>query len=958
MKRLTSILLLLFFISINLSVNLYAQDVETLPDDPRVKRGTLANGLSYILIKNKDAKGTAHFGIAQKIGTTLEDENQKGMFKMLESLTVKGTRNFTDSTITQYLKSIGLTSDDLVFSTKEDDITYLIKNVPVSKGNSIDSSLLILYNWLGSINIDEEDIREETPFVKNRLFYEWDAEKRMDSKLLSELYPGSGYADMKYSDIDGIGKFTSKDLRNFYYKWFRPDFQAVVVVGDIDLNLIETKVKSIFVTIPKPLAKQKREYYKPEAFDGVKVCIIKDKEYDKTRVSINILKEPMLAKYKLTSVPYIQEYMDNAISNLLMGRLRDGIITKNLPVTNLSVEKGRFMNIHNLDAFSISFETLPQMVYPAIDFVSSEIGKMAKYGFNGQEFSKSKDIYFRDLEYMYDNRTKAGNDAYLQRALNHYYYGFSLASIELKFEIMKEILFSITLNQLNKYAQALLGQEDNIVISCKMPEYEGVEGITAERVMWAYEEAKLKTPSMELEAPVVVWPHFQASDIRTASVTSEVTDPVTGATVYMLGNGATVVLKDTGIDTVAFRAVSKGGYSLMKGVDMGNAQYVNDILNLGGLGSFSQPNIERLFSYNDISLRAEIGQNVELLEGYCSSVNLEKLLHTICWSFNNRRADETAFDVYKKSKVYEAAHKSLSPANAFRDSINYYNYSNRDFVRRATMDEIAAMEYSDLLYQMRSRFSNAADFVFVFVGSVDKEAFKSLVARYIGSIPGNVSKKESWHVIPNYLSKGNLHRRFLYSMVNPRTYSHITRSLGMEYNLENYVKANMLEEYLRGVLNEKSIRRYAARSQMEVELEHYPEPILKVSVNFETDSLNASNVSDIIDNSLAQVALGKLSAKQFSQLKEDVAGSFIVKGVSNSYWLDIMSQRYMLGKDFHSNYIKVLDAVTAEEFKVFVSKLIGEGNRISVIMDGTTRDVNTQNLFKEDEFIMDFFNVR
>ena len=242
MKRILSILLLLLYIS----VNLFAQDVEILPDDPRVRKGTLANGLSYILIKNKDEKGSAHFGIAQKVGTTLEGDNQKGMFKMLESLTVKGTRNFTDSTITQYLKSIGLTSEDVVFSTKEDNITYLIKNVPVGKGNSIDSSLLILYNWLGSINIDEEDIREEAPFVKNKLLYEWDAEKRLNNQLMEELFPNSGYANLKYSDIQGVSEFTSKDLRNFYYKWFRPDFQAVVVAGDIDLDLIETKVKSIF----------------------------------------------------------------------------------------------------------------------------------------------------------------------------------------------------------------------------------------------------------------------------------------------------------------------------------------------------------------------------------------------------------------------------------------------------------------------------------------------------------------------------------------------------------------------------------------------------------------------------------------------------------------------------------------------------------------------------------------
>ena len=936
--------------------SLFAQDVEQLPDDPRVKKGTLANGLSYILIKNKDIKGSAHFGIAQKVGTTLENENQKGMFKMLETLTVRGTRNFTDSTITQYLKSIGLSSDDISFSTKDDDITYLIKNVPVGKGNSIDSSLLILYNWLGSINIDEEDIREEIPFVKNRLFYEWDAEKRLRCKLLEELYPDSGYADMKYSDIEKIGNFTSKDLRNFYYTWFRPDFQAVVVVGDIDLNLIETKVKSIFVTIPKPLDKKKRSYYKPKPFDGVKVSILKDKEYDKTKISIDILKEPLVAKYKKTSVPFIQEYMDHAISNLVAGRIRDGIINQNLPITNLVVEKGKFMNMHNLEAFSISFETLPEMIYSSTAFVNAEIGKMAKYGFNGQEFSKSKDIYFRELENLYDNRSKMGNDAYLKRALDYYYDGFSLASVELKFEIMKEILFTITLNQLNKYAEAMLGQEDNVVISCRMPEYEGIEEITPERVLSAYRDAGLKTPSIGHEAPVVIWPQFDAGRGLSAAITSEVSDPVTGASVFMLSNGATVVLKNTNSDTVAFRAVSKGGLSLVPGANLGNSGYINDVLNLGGLGNFSQPNMARLFSYSNMDLRAGLSENMEHLDGYSDKKNLEKLMHAINWSLTERRADEAAFDVYKKGKVFETSYRSLSPANAFRDSILYYNYSNKNYVKRAGKEEVAGMQYAKMLEQTRKRFSNAADFVFVFVGNVETEIFKEMIVKYIGSIPGNVSQKEDWFIIPNYLTKGNVERRFLYRMINPRTYSNVTYSLGMEYNLENYVLGNLLEAYLKKVFDGRNVKRLVTRADLSLGLKYYPESILEVNAYFETDSLNSGNVMEIMANSLKEAADG-ISAAYFTQLKKDVAGSFKKKSVTREYWLDIMSQRYMIGKDFHSNYIKVLDALGADDFAAYVGKLLNEGNKVSIIMDGTTKDVNTQNLFKEDEFIKDFFNV-
>ncbi len=941
-----------------LTVNLiFAQDVEKLPDDPRVKSGVLANGLSYILIKNKAEAGYAHFGIAQRVGTTLEGENEKGMFKMLEALTVRGTRNFTDSTILSYLKSIGVPSQNVTFKSSDDDITYLIKGVPVAKGNSVDSSLLILYNWLGSINIDEEEIREEIPFVKNRLLNEWDAAKRLDDKLVNELYPDSGYAtDIKFSDIEQIGNFTSKDLRNFYYKWFRPDFQSVIVVGDIDTDLMETKVKSIFSTIPKPLDLQERTYYDPEPFDGVKAFVLKDKEYDKTKISIEILKEPLKAKYKLTSVPFIQEYMDEAIANLLSARLREGIINRNLPVTNLYVGKGRFMNIHNQDAFTITFEALPEMVYSAIAFVNSEVGKMAKYGFNGQEFGKSKDIYFRNLEALYDNRNKLENDHFLKRALDHFYDGCSMASVELKFEIMKEILFTISLKQLNQYAAAMLGQSDNIVISCRMPEYRDVEGLSVERILSAYVNAELSTPSIAPDAPVLMWPYFKQES--SSAITSSVTDPVTGANVLILSNGATVVLKQNlQSDTVSFKAVSKGGYSLMSEVNFGNESYLNDIVNLGGLGNFSQPNMERLFSYNNMSVRSAIGQNVEYLEGYSHKSNIEKLFHAINLSMTERRADESAFGVYKKGKIYEVSHRSLSPSNVFKDSILHYNYSNKNYVKRADAADLERMEYTDILYRSRERFSNAADFVFILVGDFNVDECKELAVKYIGSIPGNVQAREEWLVVPNYLAKGTISRRFLYRMINPRTYSHITNTLGVEFNLENSIKSSLLKICMDNLLESRDVRRYVTRWDDKVELRNYPEEIFTMQIMFETDSLNAQRVGDIVQERLDDIAAGKIGDDDFAGLKLRLKGDFLQRSATNIFWIDLMELRYMAGKDFYGNYMKVLESLTKEEFEKFVSDIVAKGNRISIIMDGTTKDVNTQNLFKEDEFIKDFFDV-
>ena len=937
--------------------NILAQDVEKLPDDPRVKRGSLANGLSYILVKNGAEKGYAHFGVAQRVGTTLEEDGQKGMFKMIEALTVKGTRNFTDSTILQYLKSIGVKPQDVSFSTKDDDVTYLIKNIPVTNTNTVDSSLLILYNWLNSINIDEEDIKDEAPFVKNSLMYEWDASKRLDDKLLNNLYPHSCYAmNLSQDDITRIESFTSKELRNFYYKWFRPDFQTIIVAGDIDLNLIETKVKSVFSTIQKPLDKQERGYFTPEPFSGVKVFILKDKEYNKTKISIDLLKEPLLKKYRNTSVPFIQEYMDVAISRLLSARLRDGIVNNNLPITDLQVGKGTFMNIHNQESFSITFETLPNMIYSSIAFVNSEIGKMARYGFNGQEFSRSKDIYFRELEKIYDNRTKIANDVYLQKALANVYDGATLASIELKFEIMKEILFSISLNQLNQYANAMLGQTDNVVISCRMPEYEGLDGITEERILSAYRDARLRTPSIEHSQPVVRWPEFAASNTL-ASISSQVADPVTDAVVMMLSNGATVVYKRNLSDTMSFRAVSKGGYSFMSGYNSGTEEYLNDVLNLGGLGNISQPNLERFFSYYNFKIEAKIRQNTELLEGYATSNNVEKLFHAINMSFTSRRADESAYELYKRSKIFETSYRTLAPMVVFKDSILNYNHSNKSYIARMGSDEIAAMDYANILAKTRERFSNAADFVFIFVGNVDIEKYKEYVIRYIGSIPGNSARKEDWMTVPDYITKGRVEKRFLYRMINPRSFTNLTLSCGMAYNLNNYVKGRLFDAYMKSILEQRSSKRYMMQCNVKSALKNYPEQIYVMEIQYETDSLNAKVVKDIVASSVTAIANGAVDENMLSTIKTQLKDEFLAANVTNEYWLDLFEHRYMAGKDFFSNYMKSLESITAADFKDFAAQMVGQGNVISITMDGTTKDVNTQNLFKEDEFIKEYFDL-
>lgn len=935
------------------------QDVQQLPADPRVKTGKLANGLTYYIFKNDAVKGHADFAVAQKVGTSLEGNGQKGMSRMMELLSVRGTRNFTDSTIVKYLNSIGVPGKNIIFQTNADDIVYTIENVPVGRQNTMDSTLLILYNWMASINIDEEDIVQTVPMLRNSLIEEWDAQKRIDDKIMKGLYPKSPYAkSITVEQINGLEGYSTKELRNFYYQWFRPDLQAVFVVGDVDAAKVETQIKSIFATIPKPLKAEKRDWYKPKIAQGTQVMIEKDPEYNKTSVSINFLREPLVAKYKLTSVPYIESYFDGAISSLLLQRIQSGIVEQNLPISNVAIERGNFMDMANLGTFSISFETLPEAVYSAISFMSGEINRLARYGFNNQEFSNSREIHFRELENIYDNRFRQPNSLFMKRLKDNYLQGLSLASIEMHFEIMKEILYTLRTEQLNNYASALLGQKDGVVISCCMPQAEGIEELSVERIQNSFVNSLSKSEYKGKGNALVTWPKY-VEDGGQGEILNQVTDPVTGAYVYSLSNGIRVIYKQTAgsSDTISFKAVSKGGLSVARenfGKEM--EFYISDIANLSEIGGLSRSVWDKLFSYNGLSLNAKINSHLEMLEGYSVAASLEKLFHIVHLNFTQRKGDFNSFEIYRKGKSYEALYHNLSPVSVFEDSVRYYNSSNKRFVPEYSKEYVDKMDYFKIQNAIDERFANPSDFVFIFAGNADPEQFREYVLKYLGSLPGN-HDREDWFVTPDYPAKGRVDKRFLHQMVIPRTFVDVTLSYGMQDTQQNRIMAAMLQEYLQNLYANGTIRELSPNSTVSAGIEYYPEEILVCRQRFQTDSAGFEAVCRVLDSKLQEVAYNGIGAEEFEKLKAGLARKVETYQKGNAYWLDVFTDSHLFGHNFHNGYSSAVGKTTPEDFKEFVEKVYRRGNRITVVMEGTTEDVNTQNLFRENQFIKEFFDL-
>lgn len=937
-----------------------AQNLQKLPDDPRVKRGVLDNGLTYIIIKNGSQKGYVNFCMAQKTGFLIEEEGQHGMSKLIEALSLRGTRNFADSTITEYLSSIGVGNNDISFETDADQTRYFIKNVPTKSG-AIDSSLLILYNWLSSINIDEEDVVSEMPYLRNRISDEWsDSDRRMDYKLLKEMFPRSSYA-LSQSPQDAVAfkNFNSKDLRSFYYKWYRPDLQAVIVVGDIDPAALEIKIKSVFATIPKQMKIKSRTYFNPDLPQSPKVFVLQDKEYNKTRVTIDLLDKSLPKEYRQTSVPFVEEFMKESISRLLGDRLRSSVIEKNLPISNIRISWGNFMEISSLTSFTVTYETLPEAVYSTITFIGSEIKNIASQGFSNQEFEVAKEMYLRKLESLYLNRSNLPNNIYMQRALNSFFSGYSLASIELKYEFMKGSITGMSLQQLNEYSAAVLGNRNNAVISCKYPSIKDLQPITEAKILSAYNDNSLTGP---VEAPAkseeVAWPKFTHPQ-KSASILSETEDPSTNSKILVLSNGATVIFKNNyaAKDTVSVKAVGKGGFSITPYTNLEMENFINGMIDIGGWGNISKPNMLRLFSYYNMDFGSRINSNTQEVNGFSDLSNIEKLFQVVNMAFVSPRSDERAFDNYKKEKVFGKVYLNLSPKEAFRDSIEFYNNSNKAYIAPMDIETVKEIQYAPLFSSCKKLFSNAADFVFVFIGNISsiEERLKELALQYIGSIPGNMGSKEEWRIMPHYFAKGTIDKRFLFNMEIPKTRANLTWSIGTNYSIDNKVMCDLLAQYLGGILNSTSIKKAASQISLTSALSYYPEDIALFSINFVSDNAGEQAIRKTIDKALNEIASGRMSEKDFATLVSGTASAYYLKAKYNTYWLNIIADKNLTGTDLNYDYISTLDSISKQDFSDFVKNLIERGNKISVVMEGTTEDINSKNLIQGNKFIKDFF---
>ena len=936
MKRLFLIVASLF-----LTFGLMAQMPPVLPLDPKVKSGKLENGLTYFIMKNAEPKGQAEFFIAQKVGAILEEENQRGLAHFLEHMAFNGTKNFPENKIISWLETIGVKfGANLNAYTAVDQTVYNISAVPVSRQGIIDSCLLILHDWSNAISLNEDDIDKERGVIREELRTRSSAQMRMIEALLPEIMPGSKYAyRLPGGLVSVIDNFTYEELRSYYHKWYRPDLQGIIVVGDIDPEAIEKQIVKLFGAIPSPKNPAVREEFEVPNTKEPLVSVVTDPEATGTSVMLMYKHDVMPKQFKPTVASLVNNYMKSMTTMMLNARLAEITQKANAPFTRASASHSDFIVSNTKASFGISAGAKDGGIEEALRAIVHEAEKVKRFGFTPSEYERAKANYISRLEQTFKEREKLNNSYFVDQILNHFLTDEALPGIEMEYAMMQQIAPAIPVEQINTFAMSL-PTEENVVVAVMMPRKEGIVIPENDKLLAVFKDAH--DDELESYKETVSNEPLISTELTSGRVVTEVPEPLSGGVVWNLSNGATVVVKKTDFkeDQITFQAVSRGGYSLTDISDVINTKVINDLVTIGGLGNFSATDLRKMLAGKLVGLRPAIGASSEALTGNSSPKDVETFMQLLHLYFTSLRKDDEAFLSYKGRMEAALKNAAAEPMTAFSDTLQKHLYNNNPYAKRITADMLEKVDYERTLNIVRERFSNAADFTFVFVGNVDLETLKPLVEKYIGSLPGNKGKKEDWKNIGMVPVKGKVQKHFEKEMQTPKATIYSIYTGKIPYTVENQIMASMTKQIFDMVftrtIREEEQGTYGVGVNMS--LSYYPEDSFSFLFGFDTDVALRDRLLARAYKEIGLVLENGIKTEDFNKTVEYMTKNYTQNLRENSYWVGTISNRFLIGKDLHTTYETALKAVTPEKLQNFMKEMFKQGNQFEIIMNGVAAE--------------------
>lgn len=912
-----------------------AQQMPDFPMDKAVRYGKLDNGLTYYIRHNEEPKNRANFYIAQKVGSVQEDDNQQGLAHFLEHMCFNGTRHFPGNTLTEYCEKIGVKFGyNLNAYTWFDETVYNINDVPTTSKNNVDSCLLILSDWADGLLLETAEIDKERGVINEEWRLRIDATQRIMIRNISSIFPGSKYGERyPMGKMDIINSFKPEVLRAYYEKWYRPDLQAVVIVGDIDADYVEGKVKQLFGGIKMPDNPAKFELY-PLADNNEPIYAIdKDKEMTMNQLMVAFRSDIIPFEQRGGVQFMVQNYMADVISKCLDSRLAEIARKGDCPYLQTLVGYGKYQNIKTSDALNISILPKPGRDAEALQAVMQEVERARRYGFTATEVMRARDESVSQLEQIYDNRAKLKNAYYVNKYVRHFLEGNYITDIETEFQTYKMLSQQLPVEAVSEvFKQMTASTDKNFVCFGLYSDKEGVSIPTKDELHAAVDAAR----NAQLEAYV--------DDVKDEPLVTEMPAPVKiksekaadyGYTCWTLANGARVFYKPTDFNAsqVRMAARSFGGENKLDKKDISNAELLPIIMQSTGLGGFSSTELQKKLAGKQVKLFPVLTQEQDRMNGECTPKELRTLFELIYLRFQTPTIDNDGYNNVIESLKAAQQNIAKNPNVAFMDSVQQTLYAHNERIG-SVIPDVEHANYETIRRIYSERFASAGDFDFFFTGAINVDSLRAFTEQYIAPLKG-VKKREARTDLGIRPAKGTVENRFVRELESPQANIQQIWTGEMAFTPKNTAVINTLSEILRQrflkTIREEKSYAYHVTVDSEPDCIPYDKYSFKIECPVKPEKMDSALY--LIRAGIEDIAANGVTADELAKVKEFSVKHYNDRQRENGYWQEMIINRVVWDKEQHDGMLEAIRTVTSDDVRDFVNNtLLKQNNCVTVTM--------------------------
>jgi len=887
---------------------------KTLPTEKSLIEGKLDNGFKYTIKRNPKPKNRAEFRLLINVGSLEEEDDQKGIAHFIEHMAFNGSKHFKKNELIHYFESIGVKFGSHLNANTGYERTLYKLTIPLEKDN-LEKTFLVFTDWASELSFDTKEFEKERGVIVEEARSRDNLGLRLYNKSKKTTLGNSKFMNrLPIGDIDIINNISVQRAKDFYDRWYRPEFMNFVAVGDFNVTKIEILIKNHFSSLKNKSHKKRASRDIPD-MNYTQVLSLTDKELTHNLLDVQYVDETIYVKTEENLRNGIIETMVYMLFNM---KAKEQLLKNNPKATSIKLSVGHISSHKSSYAFSVNYQANNDLA--ALQELYELILSFKKYGFSKDNLAliKKHILGLNEKEYKQSSDMKSVSIAssLLKCMENSYVY----VDYESKYNFKKKFIKEITLEEINQKYNKIITIENRIIRFMNTTGHQ----ISKQNVLSSIKKAQehLTDYSKAEKIPK----KLLNKSLISKKIISQKYHPKTEINEFLLENGIKVLFKKTDFkkDKVILQGTSFGGQSLYDIKELDSARKASYFVSQSGAGKFSVLDIHKILVGKKVTASASLSGLTENVYGSADNQDIKSMFELIYLKLTQPKINKIILENRKKYLKSKLEKEEKNPKIKFNKELALFYYQNNPRIQYDTNKSIDNLNRRKMLKIFKDRFSDMNNFVFLIIGDVELKTIKSLSCKYLGNLPTKERMENFIDREKPYLEGKQKFSR-AYNNENISNIMLLYKSK-LSYSLRTELIfdaiSSILKVRLREVIREEKSGVYGI--SVNTKLSKIEKNRSEISIQFSCNPKRRAELISEVNKVIAKFKENPVSNKELTIYRKKFNKEYETDMKNNYYWLSKMiysARDNNMSLDDIFELPKILSEISADEIQDMVNKI-------------------------------------